>query len=168
MSIKQLVKSVGVRHFVSINPILTNWVIEARSASYQDLDPSPVRVGPKRVVLSTNREFGRSNSLVRILAVIMMTVMLAALTILSLPKPETQAKLTTQECSEFSGADLTLDESLQGQWKNWRIDFALNSRSGNIVRFKFSARCGSRTSNGMAYAVQRESNYQIKKMVPSK
>jgi len=168
MSIKQLVENAGIRHFIAVNPLRTNWVAEARSVKYRGLAVSPVRVGSKRVVLSVNRELGRSGFSFTPIALVLAIILVVVAALVALPKPHSQVKLSALDCPDLLGVNLAFDDSFKASWSNWLIDFDADSRSGNVIRFKFSAKCGALTSTGLAYATQQEGKFQIKKMVPSK
>lgn len=168
MSLKQVVANSGIRHFVAVNSLSSNWVISSRALQGLDLDPQPVRVGAKRVVLAVNREH-HSPRKAKLMVVLIAAVGGILITAHLLTNGSARhATATPASCSNLALTQISFDHSLKATWQDWSLDFEFAGENGNVTRFSYIATCRTKTEKGYAYATVQGSIFQIKQMASSK
>lgn len=156
----------GVEHSIKFNSLISNWVLVLERSEDAGLPVRPIRLGAKRVVLATQEPQPQSRSLwyLSLLALVFTAILALAL---NLPKVE-EPKITAISCKPLAVGDEILNDSNSNLVRDWNISLTQVSEMGNILFYKYSAKCRDTTQLGEMLLVKAGTGYKIKKLTPTK
>jgi hypothetical protein len=168
VSVREILEQQGIRYFTPINGLLTNWVEQMKLAEARGRDCTPVRIGVKRVFLSSSQELPARS---RIWLKIITPIAIATFSILSfgIPKPSHQktAKPAQVHCVQLSSDDQLVEIADKYSLRDWQVSLVKISQIGQLAQFSYTAQCRGETSSGKLLGIVKGDLVQIKKMAPT-